>query len=160
MRKLYFSEEEIKEAKRRNAKKYYATKNGKLKKKAYDKKKRQECRDERKLYRQKRRQTKEGYIDRFMERIKVKTPDSDITREYILSIFKDVCVITHKSFEYIKTYDAYHNALAPSIDRINSKKGYYVGNVQIILSCINRMKNDMPNEQFLVLWGALTRVDN
>ena len=106
-------------------------------------------------YSRKRRKSKDGYCDRFMERVKLRTPDSDITREYLLNIFGDQCVISGISFEYEKSYDAYHNALAPSIDRIDNKQGYYIGNVQIILSCLNRMKNDMPNEQFLKLWSAL-----
>jgi len=106
-------------------------------------------------YREHRRKTKGGYIDRFMERIRSRNPDTDITRAYLLSIYNDSCAVSKIPFEYTKNYIAYHNALAPSIDRIDSQKGYYIGNVQIILSCINRMKNDMPNEEFLKLWSAL-----
>ena len=99
----------------------------------------------------------DGYADRFMERINLKTPDSDISREYLLSIFGTHCPISGRIFEYEKSYNAYHNALAPSIDRIDSKVGYYRDNIQIILSCLNRMKNDMPNDEFLELWKALTQ---
>lgn len=157
MRKKYFTEEEKKKAKSESSKKYYKTERGRTLKAEYDKKYKQENLDYIKNYRRSRRKSKVGYLDRFLERAKEKTPDTDLTRQDIEEVFGDFCCITGKKFEYIKEYDAYHNALAPSIDRIDSKKGYYVGNIQIILSCINRMKNDMPNDQFLELWKALTQ---
>ena len=106
-------------------------------------------------YQRKRRKTKAGYIDRFLERAKQRTPDSDLTRDNLDVIFGEKCLITGVLFQYEKTYTAYHNALAPSIDRIDSQRGYYLDNVQIILSCLNRFKNDMPNEEFLELWSVL-----
>jgi hypothetical protein len=156
MRKIYFSEEEKKEAKRKNAKKYYESPKGKLFRTEYDKEYKLKNRDSIREYQRKRRKSKQGYLDRFTENAKIRTPDTDITREYLETIFNDFCSITKVSFQYEKSYEAYHNALAPSIDQINPGKGYYKGNVQIVLNCINRMKNDMPNEEFLELWGALT----
>jgi hypothetical protein len=156
MRKKYFTDEERKAAKAASARKYYQSDSGNTKRRAYDKAQRILKRDDITKYRQTRRKTKDGYADRFMERIKLRTPDTDIDRDYLMSIFGDHCVISGRGFEYEKIYNAYHNALAPSIDRIDSKVGYYKGNVQMVLSCINRMKNDMPNEEFLNLWKALT----
>lgn len=107
-------------------------------------------------YQQSRRKSLEGYVDRFMERIKLKTPDSDITREFLEELLScGVCCITGTNFKYENEYDCYHNPLAPSIDRIDSKKGYYKDNVQIMLSCLNKFKNDLPNEDFINLWKAL-----
>lgn len=156
MRKLYFSEEERKTAKAKNAKNYYSSEKGKLSKTLYDKKYRSENRDKIREYQRKRRKSKTGYLDRFAESVKIRTPDTDVTREYLELIFSDSCAITKVPFQYEKSYEAYHNALAPSIDQINPGKGYYVGNIQIVLNCINRMKNDMPNTEFLKLWEALT----
>lgn len=108
-------------------------------------------------YQRGRRNTPEGYVDRFMERIRLRTPDSDITREFLLGLISTgKCCITDVEFSYTNKYNSYHDPLAPSIDRIDSTRGYYMDNVQILLSCINKFKNDLPNEDFLELWKALT----
>jgi hypothetical protein len=138
MRKKYFTEEARSEAK-----------------KAYDKMYRKSTKDARDAYRQERRATRSGYIDRFLERAKVKTPDTDLDRGYLENIMGDGCAISGMPFQYVNPEDCYHNAFAPSIDRIDSTRGYYRNNVQIILACVNRMKNDMPNDAFLKLWKAL-----
>lgn len=107
-------------------------------------------------YRNKRRSTKEGYVDRFLERATLTCPETDLTREYLLWLMEDgKCCITGVEFTYSNEYDCFHNPTAPSIDRIDSKKGYFKGNVQIMLSCLNRFKNDLPNKDFLSLWKAL-----
>jgi hypothetical protein len=36
-----------------------------------------------------------------------------------------------------------------SLDRIDSSKGYIIGNVQWAHKMVNRMKNDMPQEEFI-----------
>lgn len=107
-------------------------------------------------YRKKRRATKEGYVDRFMERATSSCPETDLTREYLLGLMESgACCVSGVEFTYENEYNCFHNPKAPSIDRIDSNKGYFKGNVQIILACLNRMKNDMPNEDFLVLWRDL-----
>ena len=68
-----------------------------------------------------------------------------------------VCAVTGRAFEFTNPFECFHNPLAPSIDQINPSEGYYKNNVQVILSCINRFKNDMPNEDFIKLWEALTK---
>lgn len=158
MRKLYFTDEERKAARLNSTKKYYASDKGKETKRKYDKEYRHENQSKLHAYRQERRHTKSGYVDRFIERAKKHTKDTDLTRETVLDVFGDTCSITNKPFEYVNRFNSYHNPLAPSIDRIDSTKGYYKGNIQIVLSCINRMKNDSPNEEFLELWKALTNV--
>lgn len=108
-------------------------------------------------YQRERRNTPDGYVDRFMERIRLKTPDSDITRDFLTGLIStEKCCITGVGFSYTNKYNSYHDPLAPSIDRIDSERGYYLDNVQILLSCINKFKNDLPNEDFLKLWKALT----
>lgn len=156
MRKKYLTDEERKQARREASRRYYSTNKGAAQKKTYDKAYRASAKGSRTAYQQTRRHTREGYIDRFLERARVRTPDTDLDREYLEGIFGETCHISGQGFEYVNTEACYHNALAPSIDRIDSRYGYYRGNVQIILSCINRMKNDMPNDSFLKLWKALT----
>ena len=41
-----------------------------------------------------------------------------------------------------------------SLDRIDSSKGYVVGNVQWVHKVVNQMKNDMPEQEFLA-WVKL-----
>lgn len=43
------------------------------------------------------------------------------------------------------------NNKAPSIDRIDSKGNYAVGNVQLVLLVANIMKNDLPTDMFVAL---------
>jgi hypothetical protein len=40
---------------------------------------------------------------------------------------------------------------SPSIDRINSKRGYTKSNIQIVTSRVNQAKNDMTDEEFIQL---------
>ena len=108
-------------------------------------------------YQRDRRSSPEGYVDRMLERARSRTPDSDLTRELLLTMIADgTCCVTGTQFEYENRFNCYHNPLAPSIDRIDSQRGYYADNVQIMLSCLNKFKNDLPNSDFLALWKALT----
>lgn len=47
-----------------------------------------------------------------------------------------------------------------SLDRIDSKRGYVLGNVQWVDKEINLLKGDMPNERFLYLCRAITDHDD
>lgn len=115
--------------------------------------------EDRNAYRRARRETAAGYTDRFMERAKEATPDTDITRRFMERLMAvGRCAVTGKRFSYKTRHpNAYHNPTAPSIDRIDSSRGYYKNNVQIVLSCINRMKNDLGNTEFLVLLHKIAK---
>jgi hypothetical protein len=123
-------------------------------KKDYDKCYKQSHRKGMLEYRRARRDSLVGYIDRFVERAHLYTPDTDITRLFFQDKM-DRCAFTGVQFTYKNNYNTYHNPTAPSIDRVDSKQGYYTWNTQVILSCINRMKNDLPQEDFQKLWVAL-----
>lgn len=154
MKKKYFTEEERKAAKARNAKKYRERNKERVRQSRRD----WGAKNKEKLseYRQQRRDSSSGYVDRFVERAKLFTPDTDIDREFFEGKMK-VCEITEQEFEYKNSFDCFHNPLAPSLDQINPSGGYYKTNVQVILACVNRCKNDMPNEDFLKLWKELTK---
>ena len=97
----------------------------------------------------------EGYTVLLSDSAKRRTKDSDITPEYLQELPR-VCALTGKSFEYENRFiGTFSNPLAPSIDRINPKVGYYKGNVQLVLNCINKMRNDMSVEDFKSLWKEL-----
>jgi hypothetical protein len=40
---------------------------------------------------------------------------------------------------------------APSVDRIDSNGDYVMGNIQIVMSIVNIMKNDLPQDTFIEL---------
>lgn len=45
----------------------------------------------------------------------------------------------------------YNNPMKASIDRIDSSKGYTVENVQLVGSMVNKAKNDLTTELFVIL---------
>lgn len=47
-----------------------------------------------------------------------------------------------------------------SIDRIDSSKGYVVGNVQLVCRCVNVAKSDMSVEFFKALCSAVAEMDD
>jgi len=47
------------------------------------------------------------------------------------------------------------NDYCPSLDRIDSSKGYSCDNIQLVCSCINRMKSNMIQDHFVNLCAAI-----
>lgn len=99
--------------------------------------------------------TFEGYCEHFLARCKRFTKDTDVDLEFLLALPQQ-CAVTGRSFEYDNKYGTFSNPLAPSLDQINPSEGYYKRNIQVVLNCINKMKNDMPDEAFRKLWKELT----
>ena len=175
MMKKYHTDEERKAAEAERSRKYRENnkerikeyrkeyrENNREKLKEYNRKYRENNKEKFKKYylnsRERRKELREsetGYIGGFLKRARWCTPDTDLDREFFEGKMKTCCV-TGKEFLYSNPYSCFMNPLAPSIDRIDSSVGYYKGNVQVVLACINRFKNDMPNEDFLELWKALT----
>jgi len=82
--------------------------------------------------------------------------ESTITKEYLFEIWENQnhkCAYTNIDLilpcyrRKIKT----SRIFSASLDRIDSKKGYIIGNVQFVSSAINFMKNDMSNEETIQL---------
>jgi len=44
-----------------------------------------------------------------------------------------------------------------SIDRINSNQPYKKGNIQLVCNAINKMKNNLPNDEFIGVCNALSQ---
>lgn len=84
-------------------------------------------------------------------RSKVKGYEFDLTADYIQGLFdacKGVCAQTGIAFDMnLGTKGkGNRNPLRPSVDRIDSTKGYVKDNVRIVLSIVNTMKADWPDE--------------
>ena len=73
----------------------------------------------------------------------------DLTPEYIQKVFDDCdgkCEITGLPFSMELGSKNKRNPYRPSVDRINSKKGYVKGNIQIVLAIVNTMKMDYTDD--------------
>jgi len=75
----------------------------------------------------------------------------DISLEYALETAKkqgDKCTLTGIPFTFTRTGDRYHDALLPSIDRINSDLGYIPGNIQWVNQWANFAKRHYTTKFF------------
>lgn len=77
--------------------------------------------------------------------------DFDLTKEWISEKLKtNVCEISGEPFVYVNiTHKTHFNPYAPSIDRIDSSKGYTMDNCRIVLSCINMAIGEWGLETYL-----------
>lgn len=57
----------------------------------------------------------------------------------------------------IKNGNPDFNFITASLDRIDSKKGYFIGNVQWVHKDINKMKMDFPNEYFIQMCVEISK---
>src|SRR5574337_238336 len=93
-------------------------------------------------YQRSRRNSRSGYIDRLIERVRLKQPDTDLGRSDIDSLFdkqNEKCALSGLPFQYdLKIEGAVHNPLAPSIDKIDPHGGYFKRNVQLLADFVNR----------------------
>lgn len=95
------------------------------------------------------RQTKSGTIR--MMHLSAKTRAENKNVKYSLSvdlikclikIQRDRCKLTGINFIYENSEEYLYRPFAPSIDRIDSKKGYVCENVQIVCCIVNKAKNE------------------
>ena len=45
--------------------------------------------------------------------------------------------------------------LSPSVDRIDSRGNYVIGNIHVVAQVVNVMKNDIPVDRFVALCQAV-----
>lgn len=72
----------------------------------------------------------------------------DIDESFILKLMEsDVCSVTGIVFDYEKPEGTKKNPYAPSLDRIDSTRGYYRDNVRLVIWQYNLMKGEITDEQ-------------
>lgn len=92
----------------------------------------------------------------YRSRAKQEGADFNVTSDYLIELFnkqKGLCYYTGQeiSFEHITKAGNAPHRLTPSLDRLDPKKGYTIGNVAWCAYYINRMKNDCNYIEFLEL---------
>lgn len=99
------------------------------------------------------RRTTAGYLSRWMEKAKSTTPDTDLTKIWLSEkLSKGICELTGLPFDTSRDTGYTRNPRVPSIDRIDSSRGYYKDNVQLIFSWLNIAKNEYSMATFLELF--------
>lgn len=90
-------------------------------------------------------------------RAKDKNIEFNLTREWITEQMKDdKCAVSGESFIYTPYKSAAYNPYAPSLDRIDSSKGYTTDNVQVVLVSINTFKMQGSDENVIELANKIS----
>lgn len=90
-----------------------------------------------------------GYWSRTQKGALVRNLEFNITKEYAWQIFIEQnkkCILSGVNIVLARTHTKKQTA---SIDRINSKIGYIIGNIQWVHKDINRIKWDKSNEEII-----------
>lgn len=73
----------------------------------------------------------------------------NVSKEYVFSLFDGKCALT--GWDILISY----GQKTASLDRIDSNKGYIVGNVQWLHSMVNMCKNKYPEQDFIKMCVAV-----
>lgn len=138
--KEYNSRPEVKEKKKKNQQEYRHS--GRY--------------DWRKYYYKHKKTNPENYLLK-QAKLRAKERGLDFDLNLIDIVIPELCPIMKKKLEYIiGTYNDY----SPSIDRIDSTKGYVKDNIWVISTIANRMKWNANKEQIIMFAnGILEHVD-
>lgn len=80
----------------------------------------------------------------------------NITANWIdQKLIKGFCELTGLPFDFKSSEKYFINPYSPSIDRINSEKGYTKDNVRIVLSSVNAALGEHGEEQMLPILKAM-----
>ena len=95
-------------------------------------------------------------------RSRKKNLDFDISvADVYEKIVTGVCEFTGISFDYSYGKDRFLNAYSPSIDKIDSKKGYTKDNIRLVLTSVNRaLGEDGEDEMLPILKAMVEAIEN
>lgn len=84
-------------------------------------------------------------------RAKKKNFEFSLDREWFFDELDKGCTLTGWGFS-LKTGHNQKNAMGPSIDRLDSNKGYTKDNCRLVLWCVNRALGE-EDDNFMYMWA-------
>lgn len=112
-----------------------------------------------------KRNTITGFRTRHFTRIKLEAQNRKIefqlTEEYLRKLFiqqKERCIFSNELIYF--SISAIHKFTTASLDRIDSSKGYIKGNVQWVHKDVNRMKQNLTDQEFIELCKLVTEYNS
>ena len=85
--------------------------------------------------------------------IPVKVTKEDIKRLIINSNGK--CALSGLKLTIVR-----NNPFKASLDRIDSSKGYINGNIQVVATCVNIAKSDLPQKDFIKMCKSIVDINS
>jgi hypothetical protein len=103
-----------------------------------------------------------SFILRYCKRrARMKGREFNLSSDWVLERLRaGVCEVTGLPFDVTnisRTDDQMTSPWRPSVDRIDSSKGYTEDNCQLVVLAYNRMKSDMTEEQMRTLAIAIAK---
>lgn len=97
----------------------------------------------------------------YFRNAKKRFKDFNLSLEYLKQLWekqKGICPYTGIKLQ-LAEYKTNHNnpIYTASLDRIDSSKGYIIGNVQFISTAINYMKNNMSHKDTIILCNIIAK---
>jgi len=110
-----------------------------------------------------RRRTMHGRIMNILESAKRRTKEKGFTEfnldyDFVYSLISyGKCIVTNIHFILENKNNSFTNPYAPSLDRIDSSKGYTKDNVRAVIWQYNTMKGELTDEQVLEICKAVIK---
>jgi len=102
-----------------------------------------------------------GYWNNLKRNALKRNIEFDITKENIINILNqqsNLCVLSGLPIEFAQTAsDHLRGKTTASVDRISSKQGYRISNVQLVHKTVNFMKRDLKQEEFVSLCESIAK---
>jgi hypothetical protein len=112
---------------------------------AYATKYHKENTEQRTQYKRNRRTTVEGRALDLMDRARIRAAESgkgfDLTRPWVEKLISGRCAVSGREFDLTPSASTHANPNAPSLDRIDSTKGYLKSNVRAVTVHVNYALN-------------------
>jgi len=133
----------------------------------YIKKHPQQRKETTKYYRQKIKTSKIHVIKQLVRTARTNAKRKNLDFEINYQLITDLvdkqnskCALTAFDFQYTNSKEYRSQPFLPSIDRINSKKGYTLFNTQMVCNMVNKAKNEYIQELFDQMCEARMKVLN
>ena len=110
--------------------------------------------------------TKRGRLSRALKRAKSKEKSTELTLDFLMELYNKqngLCALSGIIMESNGGNIHKKNKINPhiiSIDRIDNNKGYTKDNVQLVCGIVNRMRNELSIEQFILYCERIIQYAN